>query len=221
MFSINFWKVYSKHYDKLNGFLPYRKYLYDLASGIKTLDNGIYLDAGCGTGNLLSTFRKGGIFIGIDSSRDMIKLAVKKSNSILIQADLNRRLVFRDCVFDGVFSSNVLAYVKDPCFVVGEFYRILKQGGKVCLATPKIKFSLIKLFFAHSKDSTFFGFLKTAIPLIILGILNLKILLDARNKTAHFFNQDEIFSMFNRAAFKNIQISSTYSNQDWLVLAEK
>ena len=189
---------------------------------MKYVPNGLYLDAGCGSGNLLLYSDKDKNIIGIDGSPDMLRLAAKKRADVnLFLSDLNKKLIFKDSAFNGIFSNNVIAFVDEPIFVIKEFYRVLKNGGKICLATQKESFNLLKLIIEHIKDSKIIDTLKTLIPLLILGIMNLKMLNDAKKKKSHYFSKDILLDLFKQAGFKNIFIESSYADQDWLVLAEK
>ena len=80
--------------------------------------NNHFLDAGCGTG-LLSTFLKkyislaGRLYVGVDVSLDMIKIAAKEHEGHYIQASVDL-LPFRKARFDAVFSFSTIQNLDEP-----------------------------------------------------------------------------------------------------------
>lgn len=79
--------------------------------------------------------------VGVDLSGKMLRAAARKlrkrgtRNAALVQADA-RFLPFRDQCFDVVLSSHFLDLLpaREIDRVVGEFYRVLKPGGRLALA---------------------------------------------------------------------------------------
>lgn len=53
-----------------------------------------------------------------------------------IIADINLGIPLEAEVADAVLAMEVLEHIKNPFFVVGELFRILKPGGKLILSTP-------------------------------------------------------------------------------------
>lgn len=86
------------------------------------------LDIGCGTAHIiqeLAVHYKSAIFIGLDISPAMLKIASKNTmnlqNVILVEGD-GLNLPFRDCSFD-------IVTVRLAEFSPEEVYRVLKKGG--------------------------------------------------------------------------------------------
>lgn len=86
------------------------------------------LDIGCGTAHIireLAIQSNGGIFVGLDISPAMLKIASKNTinlhNVILVEGD-GLKLPFPDCGFDIVTTRLAESSLK-------EVYRILKEGG--------------------------------------------------------------------------------------------
>ncbi|MHB8136660.1 MAG: class I SAM-dependent methyltransferase, partial [Anaerolineaceae bacterium] len=110
------------------------------------LDNAIFLDAGCGTGNLIKHIHPtifGGI--GIDASMKSLKMASEKcphdQKTIFIRANcLN--MPFFDNSFDVISSSEVIEHIPDPNRYLSEIFRVLKHGGYATLSTPSAYINL-------------------------------------------------------------------------------
>ncbi len=112
------------------------------------------LDAGCGTGEILSaiskTIGKKGELVGIDLCEDMLDIAKKKlsncSEAALI-ADNLENISYPDDYFNAVICVNVMHYFHDLSLVLKEFRRILKTEGRLILVgfcTDYFFFSLIE-----------------------------------------------------------------------------
>lgn len=88
----------------------------------------LFLDLGCGTGNLLKFgkkhFKKA---IGIDISFKMLKVA-KQNNLEVIQADI-LFLPFKPSIFDVVSIFSVLHHLYDYQQIFNQISRVLKRGG--------------------------------------------------------------------------------------------
>lgn len=100
---------------------------------------GIILDAGCGGGRDSNYFfQHGFIPVGIDLSRGMISESKKTFPLIhFLQMDF-RSLHFADEIFDGVWthgSIHHLGTMEDVVASLHEFYRVLKTGGTIHIAT--------------------------------------------------------------------------------------
>lgn len=65
----------------------------------------------------------------------LIQMEIVEYPSVDILA-VNQRLPFRECVFDAVFSLDVLEHVDDPFASAQEIYRVLKPGGIVYIDLP-------------------------------------------------------------------------------------
>ena len=109
----------------------------DLPQGTR----GNLLDAGCGTGIETANLRRlaPGLNIhGVDISSIALADAASRqgaSAAVLYQAALER-LPFADSVFDYISSHEVIEHIEDPAAVLREFWRVLKPGGIVAIATP-------------------------------------------------------------------------------------
>jgi ubiquinone/menaquinone biosynthesis C-methylase UbiE len=95
----------------------------------------LVLDAGCGTGLLLERIPQKYRAVGVDFSKEMIRIAKNKiRDSNLIQADLNN-LPFKDNTFSKVFGVTILQNVEHPQITVREIARTLQKEGLTVLST--------------------------------------------------------------------------------------
>lgn len=103
---------------------------------IPAVANKRVLDAGCGTGAYTGwLLEQGADVIGIDASSGMLDRAHERfgDRATLQQADFTDPLPFDDGAFDGVVSVLVLSYIEDWQQVLGEFARVLDDGGFLVL----------------------------------------------------------------------------------------
>jgi SAM-dependent methyltransferase len=110
-----------------------------MLSGID-VESGAALDAGCGTGGLLSKLRRMlprlGPAMGLDYDPIAAQLARRKSGVPVCVATVNR-LPFRDSAFGVMFSVDVLAHDGvDEAQALSEAHRCLKPGGALVINLP-------------------------------------------------------------------------------------
>ena len=98
------------------------------------------LDVGCGLGNDLSRFVRGGAEgVGIDISAVAVNLARKNFkyrnlSASFIEMDAEN-MAFSDNSFDIVYCHTVIHFTPDPQFLINEVHRVLKPGGLAILMT--------------------------------------------------------------------------------------
>jgi ubiquinone/menaquinone biosynthesis C-methylase UbiE len=105
------------------------------------------LDIGCGTGQLArrvsEAFPRARV-VGCDFSRGMLAHAAARTRSVRwVQGDAGR-LPFADRVFDAVVSTEAFHWFPDQAAALGEFFRVLRPGGRLLLAlvnTPAVPLS--------------------------------------------------------------------------------
>lgn len=124
------------------------------------------LDAGCGSGYLLSLIPKGKLF-GIDISKFLLKIAKKRlKKRAKLYESFVEKTPFRNDFFDIVICTEVIEHTIDPKKVCKELARITKPTGKIIFSIPndrlinilKIPFRVtntLKIFFPGiSNDMT-------------------------------------------------------------------
>lgn len=98
---------------------------------IKDINPCTMLEVGCGTGHWSEFFsKKGFTVIGVDSSKAMLDIAIKKNiaNCTFINADAGN-LPFNDETFNFVAAITLLEFVDEPEKVIEELYRVLCNYG--------------------------------------------------------------------------------------------
>ncbi len=129
------YKIWSKTYDTEENILiqieePIVKRI------LKKYSRGKALDLGCGTGRYsLYLDSLGHSVTGVDISKDMIRLAQKKSKKVqFIQGDISN-LSFEDNKFDLMVSGLAIHYVKNLEKAINEFARVLRPGGQLIISS--------------------------------------------------------------------------------------
>lgn len=223
------WEFYAISYDKIRRFLSYKQMIEDVYRELDVKPNGIYLDAGCGSGELLKRIKseKNPEVYGIDFSLLMLKKAFKKlknrENVYLGYADLNKRLKFNSNFFDGIACVHVLYSLENPKLVLQEFYRILKPGGKLVVCDLKKGFSykpLIQTFKASVHEEKFKLF-ELIFHFPILGIFNILQDLEMKKNRKDFFTKEMLEDLFKDVGFSVITTKETYSSQSILISGRK
>ena len=112
-----------------------------------------FLDVGCGVGTLAYLVRdRFKDIYGVD----VAEFAVKEARRVGIKAyavNLNeRRLPFKDGLFDTVSCLAVVEHVFEPEILISELSRVTKKGGTLIIDTPNVRYLkyLISIFF-HRK----------------------------------------------------------------------
>lgn len=98
--------------------------------------NADVLDAGCGTGALLTALPPSWRRTGVDIEEDALALVPRAAGVTVRQADV-AQLPFGDASVDAVVSLDVLYHESvDQCAALREFRRVLRPGGVVVLNLP-------------------------------------------------------------------------------------
>ena len=102
------------------------------------------LDVGCGVGNDLSRFARGGALVtGIDLAPHSIELAranfAQRGLNGHFQVMNGEALDFPDNSFDLVYCHTVLHFTPNPQRMIDEIYRVTKPGGAAILMTVNRK----------------------------------------------------------------------------------
>ena len=119
--------IYDRRYNSIQN-LKYNL----IFEKLKNIETDSILDVGCGTGLLFKLLKNNtNLFMGIDISRNMLKIALKKhrnKNLHLICADANF-LPFRKNTFSSIFSVTVLQNLPNPENSIKEVFRVCERGG--------------------------------------------------------------------------------------------
>lgn len=94
------------------------------------------LDAGCGEGTELAFCQgKGAKVYGIDTSKEMVRLAKEKVPDATVSVGDFTHLPFEDNFFDAVITKHAIHIASDVSTVISEFTRVLKTNGVLVILT--------------------------------------------------------------------------------------
>lgn len=232
------WHLYERVYDSiLLRLIPYRRLLKNTAQNLNPLDGQVYLDAGCGTGNLLALLlssNPGIEAVGADFSTAMLKRAAAKLQNSgrrirFFELDLNKELPFDNSYFDGATCLNVLYALSEPDLFIRELNRVLKPGGVVVISTPLLEPKIFPIVREHldalKAESPRFWIVIFAgqvigvfFPTLLFILINLFI---KGNKDLKFYSREELSKLISSAGFELNKVEHVYGNQNWLIRAAK
>ena len=247
------WDAYARAYDILMSVIPYRNMLVDVArtliEGVPAITRGTarILDAGCGTGNLISTLRarkiRGHTMAGIDASLHMLARAQAKhakSGAMFLEANLDEQLPFNDKSFDGIACINALYATACPRVTLVELGRVLTPDGSLVIATPHANASIGRILKAHAhsnKPDAYWdrfhaepdqarSLLTEAFEGSDIGPEMLEIVFLANraivgSSVMSFFTKQQLITLLNETGFTVNSCDTTYAGQDLLITARK
>lgn len=104
---------------------------YPVVTSMRLNKNSVLLDAGCGTGRFLANTVSDQLFVGLDVSIEMLRVARDDLKRGLFVVGELEHLPFKEGVFDEVISSRVLQHIKNQGQAIKEFSRVCKKNGDV------------------------------------------------------------------------------------------
>ena len=113
--------------------LHYYNFMKNFAKKLKK--DAKVLEAGCGSGDTLSSFKDQETY-GLDMSKNALQLAKKNCNHTVLGNIM--KIPFKDNTFDLVYNSGVLEHFKEPYNLKAtkEMARVAKKGGYVIIILP-------------------------------------------------------------------------------------
>lgn len=144
------------------------------------------LDVGCGVGNDLSRFAKGGAkTVGIDLAEHSIELARKNFEQRGLSGEFHvmngEQLDLPDNSFDLVYCHTVLHFTPQPRRMVSEIYRVMKPGGEAILMTVNrhswlnVMHKLMKVQIDHLDSPVFYKYTKREFRELLSAFDNVRI----------------------------------------------
>lgn len=121
-----------------------------IKDNIKT---GKLLEIGCGTSSAIKKIKELDQVIGIDISREAMKISNKdkNQNNAFIRGDCFK-LPIADNTFDLVWSQGLIEHFSEPDKIVNEHYRVCKNGGIMLISVPyKYSYTLIWWYLTRPK----------------------------------------------------------------------
>jgi ubiquinone/menaquinone biosynthesis C-methylase UbiE len=116
---------------KADKFLTERLYFF-----LNPVNNGIYLDIGCGTGNYTIALNKKGIkFIAIDPSTEMLTKAKERSSTIDWRFGTAEKTGLADQSVDGIIATLTIHHWNNLEKSFTELSRVMKTGGRMVIFT--------------------------------------------------------------------------------------
>jgi 2-polyprenyl-6-hydroxyphenyl methylase/3-demethylubiquinone-9 3-methyltransferase len=143
-------KILHKRLDSLlvnTGDMALKRRAKKIISELNPQKNEKILDVGCGDGYYLYLLDNLGLQLrltGTDFDAAGLKNARKNLNKKipLVQADLMKKLPFKDNTFDKIVMSEVAEHLPNDVKGLKEVYRVLKPGGVLCLTVPDANYPL-------------------------------------------------------------------------------
>lgn len=204
----------------------HKKLVREVFQALNVESDGTYLDAGCGTGNLLLKIVRGGKTraYGIDFSTPMLKQAIrkcKKEKVILVYSDLSKRLPFKDEFFDGIACVHTLYLLDNPSFTLQEFHRVLKKGSKLVLVNPSnavSKKSLMDREYMYADGLIYLTHLPSC---FILAMMNILMFSRITLRKTSFVTDAAMENLLRQLSFKILKVKPVYENTSSLILVGK
>jgi len=218
------WMLYPFFYDRMRIFPSYREMMEKVAESLSPKKNGVYLDLGCGTGNLIQLLiSKGAIVYGLDCSFSALKVAytkIKGHKTTSVRIHLFRfvdKLPFKDESLDGISAVNFISYIPPYSVqrLVLEAKRVLKKGGRLTLVYVQTV--------AYTKGVSDYKLLIKQKPLqaitstpfyLAVALMNLPMRL--KTNIIHY-KKEYIEKLMSKAGFKNIKTTPTYYGKTTLL----
>jgi len=194
------------------------------------------LDVGCGSGILEKWLDDKGFrgrILGIDSSREMLRIAKSrayyKSSCSFVESDLNQPLPSDVSGYDVVCVINLLFCLKNQQFFLNDISKHLNASGRLILINPKPNPTTGQFFKEHFSGLGVIGWFKEIALLIYHSTRLLKVLLyqmkiDRIEKTKGGFDyksEPEILNMLNIAGLKTEKVEDIQAGQNKIYICRK
>lgn len=106
-----------------------------MLTSVASPQDGIVLDAGCGSGGNLSAYTRFGAVIGVDVEAEDVQYARRRGYRDVCVASLPE-LPFRDAMFNLSCATDVIEHVADDVGALRELLRVTMPGGYLLITVP-------------------------------------------------------------------------------------
>jgi ubiquinone/menaquinone biosynthesis C-methylase UbiE len=170
-------EVFDRNWQNYEDWFEGHKSIYssELKALKKVIPDGLGLEIGVGSGRFAQPL---GAKIGIDPSRNMLKLAKKRSIQVIL--GIGENLPFKDLTFDFVLVIVTLCFVENPVSVMKEAGRVLKRGGRLIIGEINRDSWLGQFYEDKRKKSEFY-------------------------RLATFYSSNEIIEMLDRVGIRYLE----------------
>jgi ubiquinone/menaquinone biosynthesis C-methylase UbiE len=233
MSTLALWNRYMCSYDFLNEVDSYSHNLSDIAEAIDLRPGMRVLDAGSGTGNLSMLLKGRGLnVLSCDFSPAALEVHRKKDpQAEQLEASLEQPLKLEDLSFDAVCCASVLfALSQRGCqTAVGEFFRVLKPGGRLVVtvvAPDQRNGNLIGMHFKglQARYGRTRGLVRGMqhVPALLKVLYYNRLLGKLPDwQGFHRFSQEELSTLLLSSGFETVEIQRTYGGCFFLAVARK
>ncbi len=97
--------------------------------------SGLLLDIGCGTGANLKAFSQSANSVGVEFSKDALKLCRNRVDNHLVRCSAEK-LPFKNSIFNSITILDVLEHLDKDVDSMKEIRRVLKISGKAIISVP-------------------------------------------------------------------------------------
>ncbi len=181
--------IYDRRYDSPRGKAYHGHISWRV---MERLPRGVsLLDLGCGTGLFIQRYTaEGGTAVGLDISGGMVEMARRRCPASDFVVGTAEVLPFREGQFDAVASLLAFSYLSRPDRMLRETYRVLRPGGSVAICTLGSSLLTLVLVPAVYRLGELLGVRRVGV-----GDFN-----------EHYYSEEEILELFDRAGFEAIQV---------------
>lgn len=173
-------------------------------------EGDVVVDVACGTGDLTEAFARAGAgrIIGVDFTREMLEIAERKRDRMAPGARSRveyrqgdaMELEFDDASADVVSIAFGLRNVADPDRALGEFYRVLRPGGRLVI----LEFDQPRLALLRWLNDLYCTVIMPRTATLLSGDRSGAYRYLPRSVRT-FANRDELGAMVGRAGFEQVR----------------
>ncbi|MCX7953793.1 MAG: methyltransferase domain-containing protein [Bacteroidales bacterium] len=138
-----------------------------------------------------------------NSNRPFLTVDITKKCDLFVM--LPRKLPFPDNSVEFIYSSHTLEHFSfnDIIFLLNEFYRVLKPGGKIRIAVPNARI-YINMYCNKVIDNDLFKVKDAFYNTTLIDVVNYIAYMNGAHK--YMFDEENLLYLLEKANFKNVKI---------------